>query len=163
MRWLKNNHDEGGFTLVEVSLVATIIGVLIGIAIPTFSGTVGRASDRVAQERLVAAAVTARAAATDSRGLFQRVVDETTVPFDAAVLMSEDRTLSLTDNADRVDGLTMGVKVPDASNTRLHLWIQASSSSWFGILIDALGGNTYCEGVSAAAVSNAATCTAPRW
>jgi type IV pilus assembly protein PilA len=45
-------EDEQGFTLVELMTVVLVIGILIGIALPTFLGGRSRAQDRAAQADL---------------------------------------------------------------------------------------------------------------
>lgn len=57
---------ERGFTLVEVLLVAAVIGVLLSIGIPAFLGAKGRAQDRSAQASLRIAITNAKALYADS-------------------------------------------------------------------------------------------------
>lgn len=56
---------EAGFTLAEVMVVVLIIGLLLGIAIPTFLGARERAQDRAAESSIRVAEVTARTLLTD--------------------------------------------------------------------------------------------------
>jgi len=52
---LRRHHgrrDDEGFTLIEIMVVVLVIGILLAIAIPTFSGAEQRANDRSAQSNL---------------------------------------------------------------------------------------------------------------
>lgn len=44
--------DEAGFTLIELLVVLLILGILLGIAVPTFLNTVSSAQDRVSESNL---------------------------------------------------------------------------------------------------------------
>jgi len=55
-------RNERGFTMVELLMVVTIIGILMAIAIPTFIGTRGGANDRAAQTLVRNLLVSARSA-----------------------------------------------------------------------------------------------------
>lgn len=62
-RW----SDEPGFTLVELSIVVTIIAVLVSIAIPAFLGVRRHGQDRAAQSSLRTAYTNAKVLFTDDQ------------------------------------------------------------------------------------------------
>jgi len=50
--WYNRNIMKKGFTLVEIIIVVTIIGILVAIAIPVYRGSVVRAREAVLKENL---------------------------------------------------------------------------------------------------------------
>src|SRR5438309_8909117 len=60
------DHDDEGFTLIELMVVVLIIAILIAIAIPTFLGARARAQDRAAQSSLRIALTAAKTSYTDN-------------------------------------------------------------------------------------------------
>src|SRR5438067_7831376 len=64
-------HDEDGFTLIELMVVVLIIAILLAIAIPTFLGARTRANDRAAQSSLRNALTAAKTIFTDSQDYTQ--------------------------------------------------------------------------------------------
>ena len=58
-------RNHAGFTMIELLMVVTIIGILLAIAVPTFLGCRDRANDRAAQTVVRHLLVSARAVAGD--------------------------------------------------------------------------------------------------
>jgi type IV pilus assembly protein PilA len=61
---MDDGQESPGFTMVELLMVVTIIGVLIAIAVPTFLGSRDGANDRAAQTVVRHLLVSARAVAS---------------------------------------------------------------------------------------------------
>lgn len=62
---------EAGFTLLELMVVVTIIGVLLAIGIPTLLGAKERASDAAAKARATQAIKSQKVAASDAAQQFR--------------------------------------------------------------------------------------------
>ncbi len=59
--------DDQGFTLIELGIVVVIIGILVGIAIPTFLGVRDRANEAAAKSRVVTALKTQKTYFADTQ------------------------------------------------------------------------------------------------
>lgn len=64
----KRRHSEQGFTLIELSVVIIIIGILIAVAVVTLLGSRERASNAAAKARVTDALKTERVIYTDGNG-----------------------------------------------------------------------------------------------
>ena len=65
--------DDGGYTLLEILVVVLIVGILAAIALPSFAGQKGKASDAQAKVLARTAQTTAEAIATENYGLYETV------------------------------------------------------------------------------------------
>jgi type IV pilus assembly protein PilA len=62
---MDTRQESRGFTMVELLMVVTIIGILLAIAVPTFLGVRKNANDRAAQTVVRHLLISARAVASD--------------------------------------------------------------------------------------------------
>jgi type IV pilus assembly protein PilA len=108
-------RGQCGFTLVELVVAVTIVGILIAIGVPTYRGYRDRAADRTAQANLRAAMPTAETYYN---------ANETYASMDAAALraidggLSESLAVAFGDAAtfcltDTISGRTWSVRGPD--------------------------------------------------
>jgi len=52
MRKMKKSSNKSGFTLIEILIVLSIIGILLGLAVPQYQMSVKRAREAVLKENL---------------------------------------------------------------------------------------------------------------
>ncbi|HEY2142257.1 MAG TPA: prepilin-type N-terminal cleavage/methylation domain-containing protein [Solirubrobacteraceae bacterium] len=69
----ERTRGEDGFSLIELLVVVIIIGILAGIAIPSFAGQKGKAVDTQAKELARTAETAAEAISTDNNGEYEKV------------------------------------------------------------------------------------------
>jgi type IV pilus assembly protein PilA len=75
LRLRQRLKDEGGFTLIELLVVILIIGVLAGIAIPSFLNQKSKASDASAKELARTAQTASETVATDNSGSYASITE----------------------------------------------------------------------------------------
>ena len=100
-----------GFTMIELLMVVTIIGILMAIAIPTFVGTRGRASDRATQTLVRNLLVSAKAADIDGTG-------------DAAAVQADEPSLHVV--APDTEGF--------ATKSQVSVHVDKTGGDWYVIL-----------------------------
>jgi type IV pilus assembly protein PilA len=117
-------RDERGFSLVELMVVILVIGILIGIAVPTFLVVRQRAQDRAAQSNLrtgLAAAMTHWAHAGDYDG------------FDAATAETIESSLDWQPAGTQPTGNQITIQAPDVGDpvTEVLLVVRSASGTFF--------------------------------
>jgi len=150
-------HDEDGFTLIELMVVVLIIAILLAIAIPTFLGARNRANDRAAQSSLRNGLTSAKTIFTDGQDYTQATatalgsnepsltfqtgasngfkvvsVDSTTGTFGAAALSKSGTCFLIKDASGTGGGTTYGTTATATSCTGTFALAgtNASAASW---------------------------------
>ncbi len=134
-----------GFTMIELLMVVTIIGILMAIAIPTFVGTRGRASDRATQTLVRNLLVSAKAADIDGTG-------------DAAAVQADEPSLHVV--APDTEGFAtksqVSVRVDKTGGDSYVILASRSASGRCFALLEPVGATTqYQEVDSGACTANA--------
>jgi prepilin-type N-terminal cleavage/methylation domain-containing protein len=76
---------EGGFTMVELLVVLTILGILLAIAVPSFLGYKDRAADGAAKSNLRAALPSVEAYYSDNSGYAGMTIATLKARYDSAI------------------------------------------------------------------------------
>jgi type IV pilus assembly protein PilA len=141
---------EEGFTLVELLIAMLIIGILVGIVLPTYMGARERAQNVSVQSALRNGLATAKIwhAASDSYAGFDETRGEAIEPSLAWVPLADP---------------ALGEVAVGASASDVHL-VGESASGTFFCLHDGTGtGTSYGSGASYAAVSTEGLCAGAAW
>lgn len=142
---------EQGFTLVEVTLVVLIIGLLIAISIPSFLGAKNRAHDRSAQ-------VSLRHALTNAKALYAD--DDSFVNATPTKLRTVETSLAF------VTGVSTGPKAVSIHNSATTFVAAAKSRTGLcyvigdgtneaGTVFAILAPSLACDAANAPAIPNA--------
>jgi type IV pilus assembly protein PilA len=140
--------SEHGYTLIEITLVVLILGLLIAIAVPSFLGAKQRANDRAAQTGL-------RHALTNAKSIYP----DTDSFLNATPTGLHQVETSLT----FATGVSTGPKVISVDNTATRFVAAAKSQTGLcyvigdaangaGTVFGILAANQTCDAVNAAAI-----------
>jgi type IV pilus assembly protein PilA len=124
------DHNDDGFTLIELMVVVLIIAILMAIAIPSFLGAQTKAKDRAAQSDLRNALTAAKTQATDYSGLYYKAASTNT---DAASLQALEPSLQFTATITDAGGLSSGKLgvVVGASGANITLIRKSASGMYY--------------------------------
>lgn len=154
-------RGDRGFTLIELMVTALVIAILIAIAIPTYLGLAQRARDKDAQSVVRNALTAAREVATDHDGRFERAPG---LPADVVTMTAAEPAFQWVAHpgpaAVDVVGFLIGDSA-DGPNSRILLWTESSSGTWWGLQATRVGIVSYCKSDAETGVNSLAACSDP--
>ncbi|MDQ1475655.1 MAG: type pilus assembly protein PilA [Actinomycetota bacterium] len=149
--------EEDGFTLLELTMVVAIIGILITVLAPTFLAANSRAKDRAMQSSL-------RNATTGAKSFYFAKADFSTA--NPALMSAETGGVVFVDKAVPPTGQN-SVSVFGFNATQMFLAGQSKSGTCFYVLDDEAAGTTkYAKsagGPSGCAANGSPIPTDPSW
>jgi type IV pilus assembly protein PilA len=128
-RLVERFNDEAGYTLLELLVVALIIGILAAIAIPSFAGQKGKALDAQAKVLARTAQTTAEAISTDNAGQYAKVTAAELNQYESSIRIAPSTT------APYLSSVT-------STNTEYSVTAKATNGDEFTITRSAGGGAT---------------------
>jgi type IV pilus assembly protein PilA len=144
------HHDESGFTLIELMIVVLIIGLLVGIALPTFLGARTRAQNTAAISDLRTGLSASKVYFTD---------DDSYLGFDAAQAETLEPSLQWADAGDPPTGV---VAVAEVTATNIDMVRLSDSGTYFCVtdVSNSPGGVHFGKGPDYASMDTSLECLA---
>jgi len=130
----EHDGDEGGFTLVELVIVVTVIAVLLSVAMTTFLGSRQKAQDRAAQTSLRVGLTAIRSAYIDGQSYLTAATQlasvEPSLTYSTSPGASSSGREDIAVNA--VDDQNVGMSVLAADGVCWELFDSASGGTTYG-------------------------------
>jgi type IV pilus assembly protein PilA len=156
-------RDDQGFTLIELMVVVLVLGILLAIAIPTFTGARSRAQNTAAQSSLRNSLTVANVVAIDNAGAFTTATCAGMAAAEPALTFVHGGATGLAAATTAVTNcvLTSGVgPTNQVSAGPTTVSIDASASQWTAAAYSSSGTCYWIRSTSAGAVTYARLTTA---